>query len=528
MANSRFARFITEVAPPQFISLMRYRATQMLDTINEEERECSANDSLALAPKSMLSSLSSGAKRALVKEVLTEKAQSRKPFDTHTLRSRLSSYDLKTLRDRCDIPPSIKLRLPDDGEAANMMTIDEIGVYYDRFINGFRVSIHPFFLRKLNAYGLALDQFSPHVLDLTESDLEHIKRLKGAEPLESKYPLKIMSSRGTHGSASGGRGDSLPLFNAQGVLGDIIPDELASIHRVDEEIQDLNFDALISKPQPKKSRAKDFVLGLVTKDKGKEAPGLILLIGLIGTYQLKSLFFKSSSGAWECSSKAIIPMDRIILSTCDISHTANGMVQVTSQSFLLQALAHVRIGVEKLIAAEMVLDEERKSVHVENNFCREAEKKVKDLTKSVGQLELSKASLAVRIASEEATRQEEAEARKVVALTRSHAISSPSLSANAPVKPYKGEETNVIHFFGIPICEKAPSKMMSAKLPVSTKMRWTLPLENVLALDLIKDMLMRGVGRSKRSRSLHSGKRAEEFFLCIRLVRKLPQKDSAN
>ncbi|KAK3041151.1 hypothetical protein RJ639_028630 [Escallonia herrerae] len=62
MANSR-VRFITEVAPPQFVSTMRYRATKMLDTINEEERGCSANDSLAfaLAPKSTLSSLSSAA-----------------------------------------------------------------------------------------------------------------------------------------------------------------------------------------------------------------------------------------------------------------------------------------------------------------------------------------------------------------------------------------------------------------------------------------------------------------------------------
>ncbi|KAK2989973.1 hypothetical protein RJ640_004136 [Escallonia rubra] len=62
MANSRVARFITEVAPPQFVSVMRYRATKMLDTINEEERGCAANDSLAfaLAPKSTLSSLSSG------------------------------------------------------------------------------------------------------------------------------------------------------------------------------------------------------------------------------------------------------------------------------------------------------------------------------------------------------------------------------------------------------------------------------------------------------------------------------------
>ncbi|KAK2989972.1 hypothetical protein RJ640_004135 [Escallonia rubra] len=69
MANSRFARFITEVAPPKFVSVMRYRATQMLDTINEEERECCANDSLALAPKSTLSSLSSGASSSNVTNI---------------------------------------------------------------------------------------------------------------------------------------------------------------------------------------------------------------------------------------------------------------------------------------------------------------------------------------------------------------------------------------------------------------------------------------------------------------------------
>ncbi|CAB4276495.1 unnamed protein product [Prunus armeniaca] len=39
MANSRLARFITEVAPPQFVSVMRHRTSKVLDTINEEERE---------------------------------------------------------------------------------------------------------------------------------------------------------------------------------------------------------------------------------------------------------------------------------------------------------------------------------------------------------------------------------------------------------------------------------------------------------------------------------------------------------
>ncbi|GFQ07742.1 hypothetical protein PHJA_002918200 [Phtheirospermum japonicum] len=42
MANARLARFITEVAPPQFISVMRHRTSKMLDTIHEEERESGA------------------------------------------------------------------------------------------------------------------------------------------------------------------------------------------------------------------------------------------------------------------------------------------------------------------------------------------------------------------------------------------------------------------------------------------------------------------------------------------------------
>ncbi|CAL5410164.1 unnamed protein product [Camellia sinensis] len=47
MANSRIARFVTEVAPPQIVSVMRRRASKMLDTINEEERDVSSNDSLS-------------------------------------------------------------------------------------------------------------------------------------------------------------------------------------------------------------------------------------------------------------------------------------------------------------------------------------------------------------------------------------------------------------------------------------------------------------------------------------------------
>ncbi|KAF5944060.1 hypothetical protein HYC85_018137 [Camellia sinensis] len=59
MANARIARFVTEVAPPQFVSVMRHRASKMLDTINEEERDIGSNDSLSLSPKSSSSSSSS-------------------------------------------------------------------------------------------------------------------------------------------------------------------------------------------------------------------------------------------------------------------------------------------------------------------------------------------------------------------------------------------------------------------------------------------------------------------------------------
>ncbi|KAJ7961768.1 Galactosyltransferase family protein [Quillaja saponaria] len=53
MATSRIARFVMEAAPPQYISVMRHRTSKMLDTIKEEEREVSPNDSLNSSPKSL-------------------------------------------------------------------------------------------------------------------------------------------------------------------------------------------------------------------------------------------------------------------------------------------------------------------------------------------------------------------------------------------------------------------------------------------------------------------------------------------
>nr|XP_009592535.1 uncharacterized protein LOC104089374 [Nicotiana tomentosiformis] len=52
MANARIARFVTEVAPPQFVNVMRHRASKMLDTIKEEEREAGTSESLSLKSSS--------------------------------------------------------------------------------------------------------------------------------------------------------------------------------------------------------------------------------------------------------------------------------------------------------------------------------------------------------------------------------------------------------------------------------------------------------------------------------------------
>ncbi|KAB2081763.1 hypothetical protein ERO13_A05G146600v2 [Gossypium hirsutum] len=52
MANSRIPRFVMEVAPPQFITVMRHRTRKMLDTISEEDKDGSSyNDSLSAASK---------------------------------------------------------------------------------------------------------------------------------------------------------------------------------------------------------------------------------------------------------------------------------------------------------------------------------------------------------------------------------------------------------------------------------------------------------------------------------------------
>ena len=80
MANSRIARFVTEVAPPQFVNVMRHRASKMLDTINEDEREIGASDSLSLysmssSPSSNYASVSSSASKTTKSKYLIKELQ---------------------------------------------------------------------------------------------------------------------------------------------------------------------------------------------------------------------------------------------------------------------------------------------------------------------------------------------------------------------------------------------------------------------------------------------------------------------
>lgn len=57
MSNARIARFVSEAAPPQFVNVMRNRASKMLETIKEDDRE--ANETLSISPKSSSSSMKS-------------------------------------------------------------------------------------------------------------------------------------------------------------------------------------------------------------------------------------------------------------------------------------------------------------------------------------------------------------------------------------------------------------------------------------------------------------------------------------
>ncbi|XVF25427.1 hypothetical protein REPUB_Repub13aG0211600 [Reevesia pubescens] len=64
MANSRLPRFIMEVAPPQFVTVMRHGTRKVLDTISEEDRDGSNNDSLSHTSKSSPTAIPVGAMAA--------------------------------------------------------------------------------------------------------------------------------------------------------------------------------------------------------------------------------------------------------------------------------------------------------------------------------------------------------------------------------------------------------------------------------------------------------------------------------
>ncbi|KAK8664546.1 hypothetical protein V6N13_084330 [Hibiscus sabdariffa] len=65
MANSRIHRFITEVAPPQFVAVMRRRTRTMLDTISEEDRDGSySTDTLKPAATAAAGSATSSSSSA--------------------------------------------------------------------------------------------------------------------------------------------------------------------------------------------------------------------------------------------------------------------------------------------------------------------------------------------------------------------------------------------------------------------------------------------------------------------------------
>ncbi|KAI4372064.1 hypothetical protein MLD38_010347 [Melastoma candidum] len=59
MANSRIARFIVEITPPQFICVMRHpRTAKMLETIREEEKEVgSSHPQFSSSPRTPSASL---------------------------------------------------------------------------------------------------------------------------------------------------------------------------------------------------------------------------------------------------------------------------------------------------------------------------------------------------------------------------------------------------------------------------------------------------------------------------------------
>ncbi|KAK7359448.1 hypothetical protein VNO77_01408 [Canavalia gladiata] len=77
MANSRIARFFMEVAPPQYVTVMRHRTSKMLDTITEDEKEISSNDSVISPPKNSSSVAASSSAAAAASAAIANANNSR-------------------------------------------------------------------------------------------------------------------------------------------------------------------------------------------------------------------------------------------------------------------------------------------------------------------------------------------------------------------------------------------------------------------------------------------------------------------
>ncbi|KAJ9153150.1 hypothetical protein P3X46_026624 [Hevea brasiliensis] len=81
MANSRIAKFIIEVAPPQYISVISHRRSKVLDTINEDHRDVSPSNSFAspMSPTSATTSAAMAAVAAADSKYFKDLFQSLKP-----------------------------------------------------------------------------------------------------------------------------------------------------------------------------------------------------------------------------------------------------------------------------------------------------------------------------------------------------------------------------------------------------------------------------------------------------------------
>ncbi|KAK3029226.1 hypothetical protein RJ639_039306 [Escallonia herrerae] len=102
-----------------------------------------------------------------------------------------------------------------------------------------------------------------------------------------------------------------PLFNTQGVLGDIIPNELLSMNDK-------------SKEAPKKRK-------MPINARPSSSARSNMPYWLDWSLTIEESIFMSPRMAWDWSSKAIIHMDRVTLSQYDATSTANGMVELASQ-----------------------------------------------------------------------------------------------------------------------------------------------------------------------------------------------------